>query len=79
MSISAVFSGIYVLVSIFAMIFGSKLSVDPKAPVDMQPFFSAMMGFMMGMSLAFTALYCWIIYKLSTDKIKQEFMPALKA
>lgn len=78
MSISAFFSGIYVLVGIFAMIFSSKLPVDPKASIDMQPFFSAMMGFMTGMSLAFTALYCWIIYKLNTDKIKQEFMPAPK-
>jgi hypothetical protein len=72
-SISAFFSVIYVLVGLL----GRSVQMDkvPNATPAMADFMHSMMTIMAVMGAVFAALFIFIIYKLCTQKIAQEFLP----
>jgi hypothetical protein len=50
----------------------------PGANPQMAGFMHSLMGFMAVLGAVFAVLFAFIIYKLNTEKVKQEFLPKPK-
>jgi hypothetical protein len=70
------FSLLYVIIGLA----GRSMPMDqvPGANAQMGGFMHAIMGAMAVMGAVFAVLFAFIIYKLNTEKVKQEFLPKPK-
>jgi hypothetical protein len=75
-SISTFFSAIYILIGVLGR--SAPLGNVPNATPQVVAMTHSIMTIMAGMGVVFTALFIFIIYKLSTQKIAQEFLPQPK-
>ena len=72
--INLICCGLYLLIGLFAVAF-MPTGPLPGQPAEMAGFARGMVIFMVVASAVFGALYGFILYKLGTAKIKQEFVP----
>lgn len=73
--INLIFCGIYLLLGAFTIAFMPSTGL-PGQPPELAGFAHGMMIFMVVCSVIFGALYGFILYKLNTKSIRQEFVPA---
>ena len=71
--INLIFTGLYFIFALFAAVFVPSGSL-PGQPPEMAGFMHSMMIFMVVFCAIFLGLYGWILYKLNTEKIRQEFV-----
>lgn len=72
------FAAMYTLFGVLVMILAGHLPRNAGTPPEMHAFMPVIMGFVVFISLLFLALYTWILIKLLSDKVRQEFKPAQK-
>lgn len=75
--INLIFCALYLLLGIFAIAFAPSEPL-PGQPAGLAGFARGMMVFITVVSVLFGGLYGFILYKLSTTKIKAEFLPTPK-
>ena len=75
-AIGACFSSLYLLFGL--LLRGMPMGNVPNATPAMEQFMHSMMTLMAVMGGLFAALFIFIIYKLSTQKVIQEFLPEAK-
>lgn len=68
---------VYVLVGLAGR--GTATAGIPGATPEMAGYMHSIMGAMAVMGAVFAVLFAFIIYKLNTEKVKQEFLPQPKA
>lgn len=70
------FSALYVLIGVIGAVAFHHLPADAHTPPAVQAMMPGMMVFMAIMGLVFVGLYGWILVKLLSAKIREEFKPA---
>lgn len=75
MVINLIFTGLYLIFGLFAVAFMPSGDL-PGQPPEIAGFMRSMMVFMVIFCAVFGGLYGWILYVLTREKIKREFLPA---
>ena len=73
MILGIVFSALYVLMGVIGAVAMHHLPADAHTPPEVQAMMPGVMVFMAIMGLVFIGLYGWILVKLLSAKIREEF------
>ncbi len=75
MIIGVGWNSLYVLIGGFGAVLLHAASPNPKTPAAVQAMMPAIFGAMAVMGIVFVVAFGWILYKLLSDHVKQEFLP----
>ena len=75
MIIGVGWNSLYVLIGGFAAVLLHSAPPDATTPTAVRAMMPGLFGAMAVMGIVFLALFGWILYKLLSDAVKQEFLP----